>query len=152
MKAINYARFKLEEKATRSVIKKKKKFINVIGDKFAMNIRWVKLIISFSKKLFSCINYLQLSSVAFYGTALFQCPLKTSKGGGSMVQGQVFLKGGWHFSYLIFSRFIIFTFRYYFTLCKIVLYIWRKIIFFCHHNFMKKGHSKLSKNEPENIP
>ena len=24
-------------------------------------------------------------------------------------------------------------------------------IFFCHHNFMKKGHSKLSKNEPENI-
>ena len=23
---------------------------------------------------------------------------------------------------------------------------------FCHHNFMKKGHSKLSKNEPENIP
>ena len=32
-----------------------------------------------------------------------------------MVQGQVFLKGwgggGWHFPYLIFSRFIIFTFR-----------------------------------------
>ena len=25
-------------------------------------------------------------------------------------------------------------------------------LFFCHHNFMKKGHSKLSKNEPENIP
>ena len=23
---------------------------------------------------------------------------------------------------------------------------------FCHHNFMKKGHSKLSENEPENIP
>ena len=23
---------------------------------------------------------------------------------------------------------------------------------FCHHNFMKKGHSKFSKNEPENIP
>ena len=70
-----------------------------------------------------------------------------------MVQGQVFLKGGaWHFSYLSFSRFIIFAFRNYFTLCKIVLCIWRKIIFFCHHNFMKKGHSKLSKNEPENIP
>ena len=33
------------------------------------------------------------------------------------------------------------------TLC-----IWRKIIFFCNHNFMKKGHSKLSKNEPANIP
>ena len=25
-----------------------------------------------------------------------------------------------------------------------------KSFFFCHHNFMKKGHSKLSKNEPEN--
>ena len=33
-----------------------------------------------------------------------------------MVQGQVFLKGGGcHFSYLIFLRFIIFTFRNYFT-------------------------------------
>ena len=36
--------------------------------------------------------------------------------------------------------------------CKIVSCIWRKNIFFCHHNFMKKCHSKLSKNEPENIP
>ena len=25
------------------------------------------------------------------------------------------------------------------TLCKIVLCIWRKKFFFCHHNFMKKG-------------
>ena len=80
---------------------------------------------------------------------------KLEKRDGSIEHGQVLLKkawGGWHFSYLIFSRFIIFTFRNYFTLCKIVLCIWRKIIFFCHHNFMKKGHSKLSKNEPENIP
>ena len=80
---------------------------------------------------------------------------KIKKRGGSLVQRQVFLKGGegvWHFSYLIFSRFIIFTFRNYFTLYRIVLCIWRKIIFFCHHNFMKKGHSKLSKNEPENVP
>ena len=40
-----------------------------------------------------------------------------------MVQGQVFLKavGGWHFSYLTFSRFIIFTFRNYFTLYKLLL-------------------------------
>ena len=78
------------------------------------------------------------------------------KGGGTIVERQAFLKGGWgewgwYFSNLIFSRFIIFTFRNYFSLCKIVLCIWRKIIFFCHHNFMKKGHSKLSKNEPENI-
>ena len=35
----------------------------------------------------------------------------------------------WHFSYLIFSRFIIFTCRNYFTLCKIVLCIWRKKFF-----------------------
>ena len=27
-----------------------------------------------------------------------------------------------------------------------------KLFFFCHHNFMEKGHSKLSRNEPENIP
>ena len=54
------------------------------------------------------------------------------------MQGQVFLKGGkWHFSYLIFSRSIIFTFRNYFTLCKIGgkhLELWsmslRKIGFF----------------------
>ena len=63
-----------------------------------------------------------------------------------MVQGQVFLKGGWegwHFSYLVFLRFIIFTFNH-FTLCK--------TIFLCNHNFWEKGHSKFSKNEPENIP
>ena len=27
----------------------------------------------------------------------------------------------------------------------------KKKKFFCQHHFMKKGHSKLSKNEPENI-
>ena len=76
-----------------------------------------------------------------------------------MVQKQVFLKGeDCHFSYLIFSRFIIFTFRNYFTLCKIVLYTFAKLCyafeenyFFCHHNFGEKIYSKLSKNEPENI-
>ena len=64
-----------------------------------------------------------------------------------MVQGQVFVKGegDWHFCYLIFSRFIIFTFRNYSTFCIIVLYICRKIIFFCQHNFMKKIRSKLPK-------
>ena len=90
---------------------------------------------------------------------------KLEKGDGSMVLGQVVLKvyvyvcvwagrelGDWHFSYLLFSEFIIFTYRNYITLCKTVLCIWRETIFFCHHNFKKKGHSKLSKNEPENIP
>ena len=70
------------------------------------------------------------------------------RGGSSYKRGE----GGWRFSYLIFWRFIIFTFRNYFTLCKIVLCIWRRIIFFCHDNFVKKGHFKLCKNEPENIP
>ena len=50
-----------------------------------------------------------------------------------MVQGQA----------SIFSMFIIFIFRN---------YLIEDIIFFCQHNFMKKDHSKLSKNEPENIP
>ena len=31
-------------------------------------------------------------------------------------------------------------------------YAFEEKLFFCHHNFMKKDHSKLSKNEPENIP
>ena len=65
------------------------------------------------------------------------------KRGGCMVKGQV-LKGGWY-AYLVFSRFIIFTFRNYFTLCKIVLCIWREMIF-CHIYFMKKGsHSMFLK-------
>ena len=61
---------------------------------------------------------------------------KLKKEGGSMVQWQVFLKGGdWYF-YLIFSRFIIFKSRNYFILsCKIAWYIalcstitsWKKI-------------------------
>ena len=52
------------------------------------------------------------------------------RGGSSWRLGR-----SWHFLNLIFSRFIIFTFRNYFTHCKVVLYIWRKVIFSCHHNF-----------------
>ena len=62
MKAINYAYSKLEEKATRSVKNDKNNFINLIGYKFNMSIRWENLAILFCKKLFSCINYLQLQS------------------------------------------------------------------------------------------
>ena len=36
-------------------------------------------------------------------------------------------------------------------IAKIMFGIWRKIIFFSHHNFKKKGYTKLSKDEPENI-
>ena len=39
MKAINYACFSWKKKTNRSVKKNKNNFINVIGDKFAMNIR-----------------------------------------------------------------------------------------------------------------
>ena len=69
--------------------------------------------------------------------------------------GEVFLKEGrwnWDFLYLIFSRFIISTFRNYFTLSKSVLIFEEKKFFFCHHKFLKKRHSKLSKIESENIP
>ena len=49
---------------------------------------------------------------------------KLKKAGGSMNQGQVFLKGegGWHFSYFTFSRFIIFTFRNYVMYLKKLCY------------------------------
>ena len=76
-----------------------------------------------------------------------------------MVQGQIFLKGGltlFLFNFFKVYHFYIYILHFYiyiyFTLCKIMLCIWRKTIFFRHYNFMKKGHSKLSKDEPENIP
>ena len=62
----------------------------------------------------------------------------------NMMQGQVLLKGEGAGTFL--------PFRNYFTLCKIMLWISRKIIFVSHHSFMKESNSKLSKNEPENIP
>ena len=52
-----------------------------------------------------------------------------------MVQGQVFLKGG-GVSFLHLEITLPFA--------KTVLCIWKKKFFFCHHNFMEKGHSKLS--------
>ena len=63
---------------------------------------------------------------------------KLKKGGGSMVQGQVLLIGGADTFPFNFFKLITFKFRNYFTLCKIILCIWRQNIFFCHHNFMKK--------------
>ena len=76
-----------------------------------------------------------------------------------MLQGQVLLKAGtrgvWHFLYLFFSRFVIFIFRDFTVLlfyslqnCVIHLKIEGKLFFFYYHNFMKKSHSKLCKNEP----
>ena len=59
-----------------------------------------------------------------------------------MVQEQVFLKGFQGLSFLHLEITLLFA-----KLC----YAFEDKFFFCHHNFMKKGHSKLSKNEPENI-
>ena len=69
-----------------------------------------------------------------------------------MVQGQVFLKKGegWHFSYLIFSRFIIFAFTNNFITFAKLRYAFEEKKILCHLNFMKKSHSKSSLNEPEN--
>ena len=111
-------------------------------------------------KVMQCFPFLTLLQYILHmGGSNFWLPppeggiWKILKRGWKYGAGAGLLKRGClHFSYLIFSRFIIFIFRNYFTFCKIVLCIWRKIIFFCNHNFMKKGHSKLSKNEPENIP
>ena len=66
-----------------------------------------------------------------------------------MVQGQVFLKGGDGGGDYTFP--ISFFQGLPFLHLEIMLCIWRKAIFFCHHNFIQIGHSKLSKNEPENI-
>ena len=63
-----------------------------------------------------------------------------------MVQGQVFLKGGdWHFS--IFKSLHLEIILSFAKLC----YVFEEK-FFRHHNFMKKGLSKLPKSDPENIP
>ena len=74
------------------------------------------------------------------------------KGGGKMVQGQTFLKGVagtfpiYFFQGLSFLHLEI-TLPFAKLLCA-----FEENFFFCQHNFMKKGHSKLSKNEPENTP
>ena len=61
MKAINYTCFKLEEKITGTVEENKSKFINFIGDKFAMSSRSEKFRINnfILEEAFQC----KLSSV-----------------------------------------------------------------------------------------
>ena len=49
-----------KKKPLQVLTKKKNNCINVIGDKFGMSIRLGNITILFCKKLFSCINYLQL--------------------------------------------------------------------------------------------
>ena len=56
-----------------------------------------------------------------------------------MMQGQVLFKegGDWHFSYLIFSRFIILHLETILPFAKLC-YAFEEKNFFCHYNFMKE--------------
>ena len=84
------------------------------------------------------------------------------------MQGQLFFKGegGWEgwgkgeggrgggLALSLFNFFKVYHFYIYkllYSLQNCVMHL-KKNNFFCHHNFMKKVHAKLSKNEPENIP
>ena len=70
-----------------------------------------------------------------------------------MVQRQVLLKG-WGADTFPIYFFLGLSFLHLeitLPLAKLCLAFEEKL-FFCYHNFMKKGHSKLSKNESENIP
>ena len=68
-----------------------------------------------------------------------------------MMQGQVFLKGVADTSYLIFQGLTILHLKITLPFAKLCD-VFEEKIFFCQYNFVKKGHPKLSKNEPENIP
>ena len=74
---------------------------------------------------------------------------KLKEGVGSMVQGQVFLKGGGWYFYLFFSRFNLFKSRNCFILsCKTALYValcstissWKKLIQSCLNMNLKISH------------
>ena len=63
--------------------------------------------------------------------------------GGGEVELALFL-----FNFFKVYHFYIWKLLY--PLQKCVMHL-KKKFFFCHHNFRKKGHSKLSKNEPGKI-
>ena len=69
-----------------------------------------------------------------------------------MVQGQVFLKVRAGTSPILFFQGLSFL-HLIITLpfAKLCYAFKKNIFFFCHHKFMKKGYSMLSKNEAENI-
>ena len=69
-----------------------------------------------------------------------------------MVQGQVLGEGGLVlFLSNFFKVYHFYIWKLLYLLQNCVMHL-KKIIFFCHHNFMKKCHSKLSENKPENVP
>ena len=63
---------------------------------------------------------------------------KIKKGGGSMVQWQLFLKAGAGTFAIKFFKGWTFLHLEIILLCKTALYIWRTNIFLCQHNLMKK--------------
>ena len=69
-------------------------------------------------------------------------------------QGQVFLKGGEAGTFPInfFQGLSFLYLEITLPFAKLCHAFEEKIFFFSHHNFMQKIHSKLSKNEPKNIP
>ena len=69
-----------------------------------------------------------------------------------MVQGQVLLKGGGGgLTLFLFFQGLSFLHLEITLLFAKLCYAFEEKKFFCRHNFMKKSHLKLSKNEPENI-
>ena len=82
-------------------------------------------------------------------TIHFYCQFNEShflkKGGGSMVQGQVFLKGVDDTFPISFFQGLSFLHLEITLPFAKLCYAFEKKKFFCHHNFMKKGHSKLIK-------
>ena len=69
-------------------------------------------------------------------------------------QGQVFLKGGEAGTFPInfFQGLSFLYLEITLPFAKLCHAFEEKIFFFSHHNFMQKVQSKLSKNEPKNIP
>ena len=69
-------------------------------------------------------------------------------------QGQVFLKGGEAGTFPInfFQGLSFLYLEITLPFAKLCHAFEEKVFFFSRHNFMQKVHSKLSKNEPENIP
>ena len=78
---------------------------------------------------------------------------KNKKWGGNMVLGQVFLKGGLALSlFTFFEGLSSLHLEINFPFAKLCYAFEEKLFFSVTIILWKIGHSKLSKNEPENIP
>ena len=81
--------------------------------------------------------------LSFKGGSKFWLP---PTGGGTMVQGQVFLKGGGALALFLLNFFKVYHFyisKLLFPLQNCVMHL-KKKNFFCHHNFMKKRCLKMN--------